>query len=185
MPEKNCSYTLVFVGSCLLLVWPLYAYCLYKWHQHRSHFGTLLLVFIRVPNVHHETTSLVVNLSCFSVIKNRWPVLSISVVALVFLVQVMTLVESVMCVQLLSPISVGFSNIINGLVFYRAHLLVQRYLASQHHLSAMGREAHARGVNINKAGITINLRFIRFPCFWWKRESLLFDIDRSLYTNPP
>jgi len=123
MPEKNCFYTRIIVGCLLLLMWPLYAFCLYKWFQHRSHF----------------------------VIRNRWPGLSLVVVTLVITVQILTIVESSMCLSFLSPVSVALSNIINGVVFYRGHLLIQRYLASQHHLNAMDREAHARGVGFVKS----------------------------------
>eukprot|EP01083_Nonionella_stella_P207522 753785_1 len=90
-----CFVEFIYTAIILVFAWPLYLYLVTEWYAHRNHF----------------------------VIRNRWPKISLVIVAFVIIVQIFCITESAFCLSILNPISLGMSNAIQGLVYYRAYLL--------------------------------------------------------------
>eukprot|EP01084_Bolivina_argentea_P121231 214854_1 len=108
--DQPCFFTFVYTAVVLLFACPVYIYLLTEWHTHRKHF----------------------------VIRNRWPIISLIVVAMSISTQILTLFESVFCLSNLNPFAMGLSNAIQGLVYYRTYLLYARTMKTRQYLTVTG-----------------------------------------------
>eukprot|EP01083_Nonionella_stella_P001691 4802_1 len=106
MMDKSCLYTLHFSLTVVFFAWPLYTYFIYIWHMHRNHF----------------------------VILNRWPIISLIMVATCVIIQILTLIEGAFCIKSISPVSAGLCNLLFGLAYYRTYLLYAQTMKARYYL---------------------------------------------------
>eukprot|EP01083_Nonionella_stella_P276320 938824_1 len=98
-----CFVSFIYTAIVLTFAWPLYLYLLTKWYVHRNHF----------------------------VIRNRWPRISLIMVAFTIIIELLFLIESAFCMSSLNQVSMGFANAIQGLVYYRAYLTHARTMKTR------------------------------------------------------
>eukprot|EP01083_Nonionella_stella_P300311 1024604_1 len=90
-----CFFAFMYTSILLVFAWPACLYLLTEWYAHRDHF----------------------------VIRNRWPKISLIIVTLCTIIQILFLIESAFCLSGLNEVSMGIANAVQGLVYYRTHLL--------------------------------------------------------------
>eukprot|EP01084_Bolivina_argentea_P169261 293441_1 len=122
MSQNQCFYTRIFVMSILTITWPIYGYFMFKWYQNRNHF----------------------------VIQNRWPNISLVIIVSAITIQILSIIEIATCSKPLETISIGITNMISGLVFYRAQLLYLRCLRSRQYLNQYCNKAQTKSIRIKK-----------------------------------
>lgn len=120
MAREACFYTSIYCGVLLCLSWPFYIYSIFQWYRFWQHF----------------------------VIRRRWPLLCLTMVALSMIVQLVTTVDAFFCTKIFTPVAIACSNCIQLIAFYRAQLLYGRYLRTQHHLKSMKSQTSHRRMNL-------------------------------------
>eukprot|EP01084_Bolivina_argentea_P262324 443557_1 len=125
MTLNSCVYTVIVLLSISAFAWPLYIYFMFKWYKNHNHF----------------------------VIRNRWPIISLTIITLAIIVQLISITEASLCITSLSAISIGITNAISGLVYYRAHLLYLQTLKAREYLNEMvpSKARHMLIANENKS----------------------------------
>eukprot|EP01084_Bolivina_argentea_P213621 362746_1 len=104
-----CFVAFIYTAIVLVFAWPLYFYLLTEWYRHRDHF----------------------------VIRNRWPKISLIIVAFTIIIEILFIAESAFCWTGLNQVSMGLANGIQGLVYYRAYLLYARTVKTRLFLKMM------------------------------------------------
>eukprot|EP01083_Nonionella_stella_P276504 939546_1 len=107
--DEVCFYTFIYTTSLLLVAWPFYLFLITEWYAQRHHF----------------------------VIRNRWPKISLIVVALTIIIQILTILETTFCISVISNVSIGLSNAVQGSVYYRCYLLYAQTIKIRHYLAKM------------------------------------------------
>eukprot|EP01084_Bolivina_argentea_P023723 44312_1 len=142
--DNPCVYTLIFMITVLAISWPLYGYFIFKWYQHRNHF----------------------------VLRNRWPKISTAIIILTIIMQLLSIIDALLCIKELAAISMGICNMISGLVFYRAQLVYLRCLATRKYLSeymaSQNRSIHIKSTQSKGC------------CYIWTKLILFISIVCSL-----
>eukprot|EP01083_Nonionella_stella_P003050 8675_1 len=149
----TCFHSFIYTAVVLVFAWPLYVYLLTKWYAHKNHF----------------------------VIRNRWPKISLIVVACTIISQTLMAVESAFCIpnQLLNPISMGMTNVVQGLMYYRAHLLYVQTMKTRQCLRTMKQD------NITSDHKRRCRNAPRFILYTILIASLLVVVCRYSDFNPP
>merc|ERR1719461_2499462 len=142
--DQTCFYSRIYILSMLSIAWPLYGYFLLQWYKNRHHF----------------------------VIRNRWPLLSLTMVGMTMTSQILNLIQVSLCIEPLSTISMGLTNLGSGIVYYRAHLLYMRCLKSRQHLNEMA-PSKTRTMSIAK---TKN----QLPNEIWRKTIIVLTVVTSI-----
>eukprot|EP01083_Nonionella_stella_P302058 1039812_1 len=149
--EEECLYNFIYTAAVLVFAWPVYIYLLTQWYAHRNHF----------------------------VIRNRFPKISLIVVACTIIIQILAIATSAFCTPIISHFSVGMSNVVQGFVYYRCYLLYAQTIQTRQYLTKMGPMMIR---NDNKRWYQNMGRFIAFLII---TLSILITVCRYLGISPP
>eukprot|EP01083_Nonionella_stella_P067905 179922_1 len=106
METDGCKYTFIFTVCILVFIWPSYIYFISICYAHRHHF----------------------------VIRNRWPIISLIILIASVMIQLSCLIDATFCITNLLHFSVGLSNAISGLIYYRTYLLYAQTMKTRRYL---------------------------------------------------
>eukprot|EP01083_Nonionella_stella_P008230 23692_1 len=149
--EEECLYNFIYTAAVLVFAWPVYIYLITQWYTHRNHF----------------------------VIRNRFPKISLIVVACTIIIQILAIATSAFCTPIISHFSVGMSNVVQGFVYYRCYLLYAQTIQTRQYLTKMGPMIIR---NDNKRWYQNMGRFIAFLII---TLSILITVCRYLGISPP
>eukprot|EP01083_Nonionella_stella_P202663 740215_1 len=149
--EEACLYTFIYTAAVLVFAWPVYIYLLTQWYAHRNHF----------------------------VIRNRFPKISLIVVACTIIIQILAISASAFCLPEITHFSIGMCNAVQGSVYYRSYLLYAQTIQTRQYLTKMGPMMIR---NDNKRWYQNMGRLIAFIII---SSSILITVSRYLDVSPP